>query len=117
MKRPSKICAVGENFKTNAKDTKESGWVLNLPYFVVPAWTAGSQADMDVSRSILRAWMPATHAGMTEAVVNEGDKVESCPCFFICRFGRRTPFALKFVQEDQIEKTGHLLVVLAERRK
>ena len=34
---------------------------------VVPAWTAGTQIDMDVSGRILRAWMPAIHAGMTEA--------------------------------------------------
>ena len=33
---------------------------------VVPAWTAGTQVDMDVSGRILRAWMPAIHAGMTE---------------------------------------------------
>jgi hypothetical protein len=34
---------------------------------VVPAWTAGTQVDMDMSGRILRAWMPAIHAGMTEA--------------------------------------------------
>ena len=34
---------------------------------VGPAWTAGTQVDMDVSGRILRAWMPAIHAGMTEA--------------------------------------------------
>jgi len=34
---------------------------------VVPAWTAGTQVDMDVSRHILRAWMSAIHADMTEA--------------------------------------------------
>jgi hypothetical protein len=33
--------------------------------FVIPAWSAGIQADMDVSGRILRAWMPAIHAGMT----------------------------------------------------
>jgi len=32
---------------------------------VVPAWSAGTQADMDVSGRILRTWMPAIHAGMT----------------------------------------------------
>ncbi|MGH7926376.1 MAG: hypothetical protein ACREQV_01085, partial [Candidatus Binatia bacterium] len=36
--------------------------------FVIPAWSAGIQADMDVSGRILRIWMPAIHAGMTEAV-------------------------------------------------
>jgi hypothetical protein len=35
--------------------------------FVVPAWIAGTQIDMDVSGRILRIWMPAIHAGMTEA--------------------------------------------------
>ena len=34
---------------------------------VVPAWTAGTQVDMDVSGRILRAWMPAIRAGMTAA--------------------------------------------------
>jgi hypothetical protein len=34
--------------------------------FVIPAWSAGIQADMDVSGRILRTWMPAIHAGMTE---------------------------------------------------
>jgi len=33
--------------------------------FVIPAWNAGIQADMDVSGRILRTWMPASHAGMT----------------------------------------------------
>jgi hypothetical protein len=32
---------------------------------VIPAWTAGIQADMDVSGRILRTWMPVIHAGMT----------------------------------------------------
>jgi hypothetical protein len=35
------------------------------PHCVIPAWRAGIQADMDVSGRILRAWMPAIHAGMT----------------------------------------------------
>jgi hypothetical protein len=33
---------------------------------VIPAWSAGIQADMDVSGRILRTWMPAIHAGMTK---------------------------------------------------
>ena len=33
---------------------------------VIPAWSAGIQADMDVSGRILRSWMPAIHAGMTK---------------------------------------------------
>jgi hypothetical protein len=36
--------------------------------FVVPAWSAGTQVDREVSGRILRAWMPAIHAGMAEAV-------------------------------------------------
>jgi hypothetical protein len=35
---------------------------------VVPAWTAGTQVNMDVSGRILRAWIPAIHAGMTKTV-------------------------------------------------
>jgi hypothetical protein len=31
--------------------------------YVIPAWNAGIQVDMDVSGRILRAWMPAVHAG------------------------------------------------------
>ena len=40
---------------------------INITILVVPAWTAGTQVDMDVSERILRGWMPAIHAGMTEA--------------------------------------------------
>ena len=32
---------------------------------VVPAWSAGTQVDMDVSGRLLRTWVPAIHAGMT----------------------------------------------------
>jgi hypothetical protein len=35
---------------------------------VIPAWTAGIQADTDVSGRILRIWMPAIHAGMTRSI-------------------------------------------------
>jgi hypothetical protein len=35
---------------------------------VVPAWSAGTQVGMDASERILRAWMPAIHAGMTDAM-------------------------------------------------
>jgi hypothetical protein len=38
---------------------------VNITGVVVPAWTAGTQVDTDVSGRILRAWMPAIHAGMT----------------------------------------------------
>jgi hypothetical protein len=34
--------------------------------FVIPAWSAGIQIDMDVSGRVLPTWMPAIHAGMTE---------------------------------------------------
>jgi hypothetical protein len=55
---------------------------------VVPAWTAGTQVDMDMSGRILRIWMPAIHAGMTEAGdwpnrVNVGIGVEGCSFIFI----------------------------------
>ena len=33
---------------------------------VIPVWSAGIQADMDVSARILRTRVPAMHAGMTE---------------------------------------------------
>ena len=33
---------------------------------VIPAWSAGIQADMDVSGCILHTWMPAIHAGKTK---------------------------------------------------
>jgi hypothetical protein len=33
---------------------------------VIPARSAGIQVDMDVSGRILRTWIPAIHAGMTE---------------------------------------------------
>jgi hypothetical protein len=39
---------------------------INIKRLVVPAWTAGTQVDMDVSGRVLRAWMPAIHAGTTE---------------------------------------------------
>ena len=36
---------------------------------VIPAWSAGIQADTDVSGRILRTrWMPAIHAGMTNSL-------------------------------------------------
>ena len=34
---------------------------------VIPAWSAGIQADMDVSGRILQTWMPAIHAGVTNS--------------------------------------------------
>ena len=36
---------------------------------VIPAWSAGIQADTDVSGRILRTWMPAIHAGMTKLFI------------------------------------------------
>jgi hypothetical protein len=36
----------------------------SIPSF--PAWSAGIQADVEVSGRILRIWMPAIHAGMTK---------------------------------------------------
>jgi hypothetical protein len=35
---------------------------------VVPAWSAGIQVYIDVSGGVPAAWMPAVHAGMTDAV-------------------------------------------------
>jgi len=46
-------------------------WKSNLEIqtdfdFVVPAWSAGTQGYVDVSGGILRTWVPAIHAGMTD---------------------------------------------------
>ena len=55
---------------------------------VVPAWIAGIQAHKDASGGILRAWIPALHAGMTEAAdaqqprfKNIGNGLEGCTSF------------------------------------
>ena len=37
--------------------------------FVVPAWSAGTQIDMDVCRRILRILNAGIHAGMTEICI------------------------------------------------
>jgi hypothetical protein len=49
---------------------KIRGWSASVSFStildsVIPAWSAGIQADMDVSGRI-QTWMPAIHAGMTE---------------------------------------------------
>jgi hypothetical protein len=50
---------------------------------VVAAWTVGTQIDMDVSGRILRAWIPAIHAGMTgHAVFHEVGRVSNLPLHF-----------------------------------
>jgi hypothetical protein len=36
---------------------------------VIPAWSAGIQADTDVSGASLRTWVPAIHAGMTKIFI------------------------------------------------
>jgi hypothetical protein len=61
---------------------------------VIPAWTAGTQVDMDVSRRILRAWMPAIHADMTEATAwPKSRQILALPCdgctSFSCSAGER----------------------------
>ena len=55
-------------FATSFENTRGGGpgsVLVRLLDFVIPAWSAGIQADMDVSGRILRNWMPAIHAGMT----------------------------------------------------
>jgi hypothetical protein len=43
----------------------------NTPHdFVVPASSAGTQVDMDVSGRIPQTWMPAIHAGMTKSALS-----------------------------------------------
>jgi hypothetical protein len=48
----------------------------------------GTQVDMDVSGRILRTWMPAIHAGMTEAdgqtPSNLDVGVQECTSFMFC---------------------------------
>jgi hypothetical protein len=48
----------------------------------------GTQVDMDVSGRILRAWMPAIHAGMTEAADGQAPSnidvgVQECTSFML----------------------------------
>jgi hypothetical protein len=57
------------SFATSCENTRGGGSgsvLVRLLDSVIPAWSAGIQADMDVSGRILRTWMPAIHAGMTK---------------------------------------------------
>ena len=50
---------------------KDLGQSRQIPLdFVVPAWSAGTQVDMDVSGRILQTWMLAIHAGMTKSALS-----------------------------------------------
>jgi hypothetical protein len=42
---------------------------MQNPRFVIPAWSAGIQIDMDVSGGILANLMAAIHAGMKEVCI------------------------------------------------
>jgi hypothetical protein len=42
---------------------------VNITRLVVPAWTAGTQVDVDVSERIRRAWLPAFRAGTTRPLM------------------------------------------------
>jgi hypothetical protein len=42
---------------------------INIKRLVVPAWTAGTQVDMDMSGRIRRAWMPAFRTGTTRRLM------------------------------------------------
>jgi hypothetical protein len=60
------------SFATSFENTRGGGpgsVLVRLLDSVIPAWSAGIQADMDVSGRILRIWMPAIHAGMTKLSV------------------------------------------------
>jgi hypothetical protein len=60
-----RLCLVGESFEnTDWRILVKSSRILD---WVIPAWSAGIQADMDFSRRILRTWMPAIRAGMTRS--------------------------------------------------
>ena len=50
----------------NRKGGGSRAVLVRLLDCVIPAWSAGIQADMDVSGRILHTWMPAIHAGMTK---------------------------------------------------
>jgi hypothetical protein len=53
--------SVGDFFEnTDWRISVKSNRILDC---VIPAWSAGIQPDMDVFGRILRAWMPAIHAG------------------------------------------------------
>jgi hypothetical protein len=49
---------------------------------VVPARIAGIQVDMDVFGRVLRAWMPAVHAGMTKPPTTVGRRSKSASFIF-----------------------------------
>jgi len=56
-------------FVTSLENRKGGGSrsvLVRLLDCVIPAWSAGIQADMDVSGRILHTWMPAILAGMTK---------------------------------------------------
>ena len=53
-------------FLENRKGGGPRSVLVRLLVSVIPAWSAGIQADMDVSGRILHTWMPAIHAGMTK---------------------------------------------------
>ena len=48
------------------ENTGRRGLGEELPDYVIPAWTAGIQVNMDVSGRILANLMPPIHAGMTK---------------------------------------------------
>jgi len=58
--------------RKDAKEKMISGLsaLVRLLDSVIPAWSAGIQANSDVSGRILRAWMPAIHADMTKASIS-----------------------------------------------
>jgi hypothetical protein len=48
-------------------EARDFGHLKQSPLdFVIPAWSAGIQVDMDVPEASLRTWLPAIHAGMTK---------------------------------------------------
>jgi hypothetical protein len=61
-------CVIRDLFE-NMRGGEPGSVLVRLLDSVIPAWSAGIQADMDVSGRILRIWMPAIHAGMTKLSV------------------------------------------------
>jgi hypothetical protein len=65
IKKYSDLCELGVSLENRQGGVARSV-LVGLLDSVIPAWSAGIQADMDVSGRILHIWMPALHAGMTK---------------------------------------------------
>ena len=77
---------------------------------VIPAWSAGIQADMDVSGRILQTWMPAIHAWITKSSpfsFSVGErKIMNHFVALTIHLGIRCPFTLR---PAQCERTAFMV--------